>query len=273
MVHSAGGCCKSSCSCAAGSHWWRKRFPMANEAQPCACELGDQLDYKGLGKEVQIEHIQAYVSRPETSTDKAIIVVQDIYGWELPNTRYIADLLASQGYTAVVADFFVGKEPWKPTNDRATLFSWLETRPANNTYKEVDVLLKYLKEQCNAKNIGVIGFCWGGIVTHYLMLKYPELKAGVAFYGIVREECDKYGLLNPTLFIFGDNDPIIPLEQVSLLDEKLKEHSKADYKVKVFPKQTHGFAHRKKEDINPEDKPYILEARRDMLEWLRKYVN
>ncbi|MEE6474713.1 hypothetical protein FKM82_010465 [Ascaphus truei] len=74
-------------------------FPMANEARPCPCELGDQFDYKGLGQEVQIEHIKAYVSKPQSNTDKAVIVVQDIYGWELPNTRFFADLLAAHGYT------------------------------------------------------------------------------------------------------------------------------------------------------------------------------
>ncbi|XP_072009479.1 carboxymethylenebutenolidase homolog isoform X3 [Engystomops pustulosus] len=246
---------------------------MANEAQPCPCALGDELDYKGLGNEVQIEHIKAYVSKPKTSTDKAIIVVQDIYGWELTNTRHIADLLASHGYIAVVGDFFVGQPSWNPNDDKANLYKWLETRSANKAYIEAEVIMKYLKEQCHAKKIGVIGFCWGGIVTHYLMLKYSELKAGVAFYGIVREDIDKYKLLNPTLFIFGEKDPVIPLEQVKSLDEKLKEQSKAEYKVKVYPNQDHGFAHRKKEDMNPDDKPYILEARKDMLDWLNKYVN
>ncbi|KAM5156914.1 carboxymethylenebutenolidase homolog [Mantella aurantiaca] len=245
---------------------------MANEANPCPCALGDQFDYKGLGEEVQIEHIKAYVSKPEKATDKAIIVAQDVYGWELPNTRYFADLLASNGYTAVLGDFFVGQAPWNSTYDDAAFFPWLETRPPNKAFKEIDAVLRYLKEKCHAKKIGIIGFCWGGIVTHYAMLKYPELKAGVAFYGLVREEGDKYDLLNPTLFIFGECDPLIPLQQVESLDQNLKEHSNVDYKVKVYPKQNHGFAHRKKEEINPEDKPYILEARKDMLDWLNKYV-
>ncbi|XP_073486481.1 carboxymethylenebutenolidase homolog [Aquarana catesbeiana] len=244
---------------------------MANEARPCPCELGDQFDYKGLGEEVQIEHIKAYVTKPKTTTDKAIIVVQDVYGWELTNTRYFVDLLAEHGYTAVLADFFVGQEPWKTTNDRSTFFAWLETRPADKAFKQVDAVLRYLKEKCHATKIGIIGFCWGGIVTHYVTLNYPELKAGVAFYGLVREEVDKYDLKCPTLFIFGECDPLIPLQQVESLDQKLKENSKVDYKVKVYPKQNHGFAHRKKEEISPEDKPYILEARKDMLDWLKKY--
>ncbi|KAE8597475.1 hypothetical protein XENTR_v10016481 [Xenopus tropicalis] len=246
---------------------------MANEACPCPCDIGDKIEYGAKGQEVQIEHIKAYVSKPHSSTDKAVIVVQDIFGWQLPNTRFMADLLTAHGYITICPDFFVGQEPWKPSNDRSTFTEWLQTRQATKVEKEINVVLKYLKEQCHVKKIGVIGFCWGGVVTHHLMLKYPELKAGVSFYGIIRDVEDRYNLLNPTLFIFAEMDHVIPLEQVSLLEEKLKVHSKVDFQVKVFPKQTHGFVHRKNEDINPEDKPFIEEARKNMLEWLHKYIN
>lgn len=60
--------------------------------------------------------------------------------------------------------------------------------------------------------------------------------------------------------------------QVSALEAKLKEKCTVDYQVKVFPGQTHGFVHRKREDINPTDKPSIQEARADMLNWLNKYM-
>lgn len=70
---------------------------MANEARPCPCDIGDKIEYGGLGEEVQIGHIKAYVVKPATS-QKAIIVIQDIFGWQLPNTRYMADLLSANGY-------------------------------------------------------------------------------------------------------------------------------------------------------------------------------
>lgn len=100
-------------------------------------------------------------------------------------------------------------------------------------------MLRFLKEQCGAKRIGAVGFCWGGVATHYLALKYPEIKAGVSVYGvsvsfcksdviklsifdnsvrpagIVREREDRYELKSPTLFIFGEKDEVIPLDQVS----------------------------------------------------------
>lgn len=74
---------------------------MANEAKPCPCDIGDRMEYGGLGQEVQIEHIKAYVVKPSSASDKAIIVIQDIYGWQLSNTRYMADMLAANGYMCV----------------------------------------------------------------------------------------------------------------------------------------------------------------------------
>nr|XP_025955103.1 carboxymethylenebutenolidase homolog isoform X2 [Dromaius novaehollandiae] len=209
---------------------------MANEAKPCPCDIGDRFNYEGCGQEVQVEHIKAYVCKPSGKSDKAVIVIHDIFGWQLPNTRYIADLLTANGYI------------------------------------EADVVLKYLQEQCGAKKIGVIGFCWGGAAVHHLMLKNPHLKAGVSSYGVIRFFHDAYNLLHPTFFIFAEKDDFIPLEQVALLEQKLKENCKVDYEVKIYPGQTHGFVHRKREDISPQDKPYIEEGRKDMINWLNKYI-
>uniref|UniRef100_A0A8C3LU29 Carboxymethylenebutenolidase homolog n=1 Tax=Chrysolophus pictus TaxID=9089 RepID=A0A8C3LU29_CHRPC len=245
---------------------------MANELRPCPCDIGDRFDYGGRGQEVQVEHIKAYVSKPSTSTDKAVIVIHDIFGWELPNTRYIADMLTANGYTAILPDFFVGQEPWKPSNDWATFYDWVKSRDAGKIDKEVDVVMKYLKEHCGAKNIGVIGFCWGGAAVQHLMLKNPHLKTGVSLYGVIKFFDDKSSLLHPTFFIFAEKDEIVPLEQVTVLEQKLKQNTKVDYEVKIYPGQTHGFVHRKKENINPQDKPYIEEGRRDMINWLNKYM-
>ncbi|XP_069469848.1 carboxymethylenebutenolidase homolog isoform X2 [Ambystoma mexicanum] len=209
---------------------------MANEECPCPCNIGDKLEYGGLGQEVQIEHIKAYICKPPVETDRAVIVVQDIFGWTLPNTRYIVDMLAANGYI------------------------------------ETNVTVKYLKEQCNAKKIGVVGFCWGGVVVHHLTLTNPEIKAAVSMYGIISMSDDRYALKNPTMFIFAENDTVIPLEQVTVLEHNLKEKCKVDYEVQVYPGQTHGFVHRKREDVKPEDKACIVDARKRMINWLNKYI-
>lgn len=225
-----------------------------------------------MGQEVSVEHIRAYVTRAPVDSGRAVLVIQDIFGWQLPNTRYMADMIASNGFTTILPDFFVGQEPWDPNGDWSTFPEWLKTRNARKIDKEVDAALRFLKQHCGARSIGAVGFCWGGVAVHHVMTTYPEFRAGVSIYGIIREPGDVYALKNPTLFMFAENDTVIPLEQVSLLTQKLKEHCKVEYQIKTFSGQTHGFVHRKREDCSPEDKPYIDEARRNLLEWLNKYV-
>jgi len=71
---------------------------MANESRPCPCDIGDRSDYEDCGQEVQAEHVQACVCKPPASTDRAVIVSHGVFGWQLPNTRYMADMLAASGY-------------------------------------------------------------------------------------------------------------------------------------------------------------------------------
>ncbi|KAH0507328.1 Carboxymethylenebutenolidase-like protein [Microtus ochrogaster] len=248
------------------------KTPMANEANPCPCDIGHKLEYGGMGQEVQVEHIKAYITKSPEDTGKAVIVVQDIYGWQLPNTRYMADMIAGNGYTTIVPDFFVGREPWDPAADWSTFPEWIKSRSAREVNREVEAVLRYLKQKCHAQKIGIVGFCWGGAVVHHVMLRYPEVRAGVSVYGIIKDSEDVYNLKNPTLFIFAENDAVIPLEQVSVLTQKLKKHCIVNYQVKTFSGQTHGFVHRKREDCSPADKPYIEEARRNLIEWFNKYM-
>ncbi|XP_049679712.1 carboxymethylenebutenolidase homolog [Accipiter gentilis] len=242
---------------------------MANKSRPCPCDIRDKFDYESCGQEVQAEHIKVYVCKPPASTDKAVIVIHDIFGWQLPNTRYMADMLAAHGYIAICPDFYVGRKAWKPSDDWSK-----KTRDARKINKEADAVLKYLKEQCGAKKLGVVVFCWGGIAVRHLMMTYPELKAGISLNGLIKDSDDISNLLNPTFFIFAEKDDFIPLHQVfTLLEQKLKKNCKVSYEVKIYPGQTHGFIHCRREDINPQDKPCIEGRRKDMINWLNKYIN
>ncbi|NXG35114.1 CMBL Carboxymethylenebutenolidase, partial [Dromaius novaehollandiae] len=242
-------------------------------ADPFLYDSGERSRYRCLGQEVQIEHIKAYICKPSFFTDKAVIVIHDIFGWLFPDIRYIVDLVAAHGYIAICPDFFKGKEPWKTTDHWADFADWMKDHDPMKVDREADVVLKYLKEQCGAKKIGIVGFSWGGMAVHHLMLKNPQLNAGVSLYGrIIRDSEERYNLLNPTFFIFGEKDHTISYDQITLLEEKLKQYCKVAYKIKVYPGQVHGFAQLKPEDMKPQDKPYIEEARQDMIDWIKMYI-
>nr|XP_056718910.1 carboxymethylenebutenolidase homolog [Euleptes europaea] len=245
---------------------------MSSKGFPFQYDIGRRSNYVGRGQETQVENIKAYVCQPPFPTGKAIVVVHDIYGWQFPDTRYVADIIAADGYLIICPDFFLGKEPWTP-NDRWQNFGdWLKHRDPMKVDRTADIIMRCLKEQYHVKKIGIVGFSWGGMAVHHLMLTNPELKTGVSAYGIIRDSEDRYNLLNPTFFIFGEKDHTISKDQVTLLEQKLMEYCRVDYRVKVYPGQVHGFAQCKPEDTRPKDVPYIEEARIDMLEWLNRYL-
>uniref|UniRef100_A0A3B4B4H1 Carboxymethylenebutenolidase homolog n=1 Tax=Periophthalmus magnuspinnatus TaxID=409849 RepID=A0A3B4B4H1_9GOBI len=214
---------------------------MANKAKPCPCNDGDRMEYGGLGQEVQTEHINSHGVKHMTGPNL-------MHGLRTKSQLTLKSNICSEYIFVCI---------------RVT--EWIFC-----PFREMDATIKYLKNKCGVKHIGIVGFCWGDIATHYAAQYFPEIKAAVSVYGNDTMD-DKFDLKSPTLFIFGDKDEFIPLEQVDNRMYFLKNHH-LDYQVKIFPGQTHGFLHRKREDINPEDEPHIQEGRRDMLIWLNKYM-
>jgi len=62
------------------------------------------------------------------------------------------------------------------------------------------------------------------------------------------------------------------IPQATLLEQKLKKNCKVNYEVKVYPGQNHGFIHCRREDVNPQDKTSTEEGRKDLINWLNKYI-
>ncbi|KAI8507497.1 hypothetical protein Bbelb_148770 [Branchiostoma belcheri] len=209
---------------------------MASANNDIPCCIGDRLEYGSMGRAVKVGGVDMYVATPKTPTKKGVVFFSDVFGWELPNTRYIVDMIANNGY--VVIDAAVG----------------------------------YLQQEFGVEQLGCVGFCWGGRAVHVCLVDRTDFKCGVACYGIGNKEDEKLGLLNaPGLFIFGDNDPVIPLDQVETLKTELKKSCKVDHHVSVYEGMGHGFVHRKKEE-NDKDAAAIDGARLEMLTWLEKYM-
>uniref|UniRef100_A0A8C4UDZ2 Carboxymethylenebutenolidase homolog n=1 Tax=Falco tinnunculus TaxID=100819 RepID=A0A8C4UDZ2_FALTI len=223
---------------------------MPNELRRCPCDMGDRFGYEGDGQEVQVEHIKAYVCKPPASTDKAVIVIHDIFGWQLPNTRYMADTLTTSGYIAICPDFFVGRETWKPSDHWSKFDDWLKTQ--------------------DTRKINKMSGNW---ISHCLLLSdtaffcccfclFVCLRLDAANLPVKLNSDDIPTFLNPTFFIFAEKDDFFPLHQVS---EATETNCEVNYEVKTYPGQTHRSVHHRREDSNPQDKPYIEEGRKDVI--------
>lgn len=66
---------------------------------------------------------------------------------------------------------------------------WLLDSHSLTRSREADAVLNYLREQCGAKKLGVIGFWVGGVDVGHLMITHLELKAGASLHGRQIQEC------------------------------------------------------------------------------------
>jgi len=121
-----------------------------------------------------------YTDATGPSTAKlGILVVYDIFGF-FPQTLQGADILAhtdDQKYQVFMPDFFEGKPAdisWYPpdTDEKgAKLGEFFKTAAAPpKTLPRVPKIVKELGEKRGIEKWAVIGFCWGGKVSHLVLM-------------------------------------------------------------------------------------------------------
>jgi carboxymethylenebutenolidase len=135
--------------------------------------------YSGSGSEMK-----GYLVEPKNAAGKlgAVIVVHENRGLN-PHIRDVARRVALEGFVALAPDFLSLQGGTPDDEDKARdMFSKLD--PAV-TVANAEASVAYLSklDGTNGK-VGIVGFCWGGGVVNTLATKSPELKAGVAYYGM-----------------------------------------------------------------------------------------
>ncbi|TKW08188.1 hypothetical protein SEVIR_6G012700v4 [Setaria viridis] len=207
---------------------------------------------------------RAYVTGPSHSK-QAIVLASDVYGFESPILRKIADEVAMTGhYYVVVPDFFHGD----PYNDSRILSEWLKSHSPVEAAQDAKALFAALKK--DRKSIGVGGYCWGGKVAAEIA-KTEDVEVVVLSHPSLLTNDDIKEVKWPIEILGAQNDTITPPEQVLQFKEILKERMEIPYFVKIFPKVAHGFACR----YNTTDPFAVKSAEKAlayMLDWFHKYL-
>jgi carboxymethylenebutenolidase len=165
--------------------------------------------------------VSAYVAEPAGKPRGAIVVVQEIFGVN-SHIRSVADRFAAEGYLAVAPATFDRVKPGVElgyTEDDMTAGFELKTAvdalPGAGVLQDIQAATDHAAQLSGGK-VGIIGFCWGGLLTWKAACLLKGLSAAVPYYGggmtgedeIIRQpQC-------PVMAHFGDQDHWIPMEGI-----------------------------------------------------------
>lgn len=165
------------------------------------------------------QQIPAYVAQPAGQAKGAVVVVQEIFGVN-SHIRSVADGYAAQGYLAIAPATFHRVKPdvelgYQQEDMTAgfALKTAVEALPAPGVLQDLQAAIDH---GAQAGKVGIVGFCWGGLLTWRAACELKGLSAAVSYYGggmTTPEESARRPKV-PVLAHFGDQDHWIPLETV-----------------------------------------------------------
>ncbi|MCL7025809.1 hypothetical protein MKW94_018410 [Papaver nudicaule] len=221
----------------------------------------------GNGCVQQLGGLQTYVSG-SLDSKLGILLVSDIYGYEAPNLRKLADKVAAAGFYVVVPDFLHG-DPFVRENAERPLPVWIQSHGTDKGTEEARPVIEALKSQ-GISAVGAAGLCWGAKVVGELG-KSDDLKAIVMAHPSFVTVDDIKEIKVPISILGAEIDNMSPPELLKQFEEVLSTKTEVDSFVKIFPVVSHGWTVR----YNNEDEVAVKaaeEAHKDLLEWFTKYV-
>ena len=164
----------------------------------------------------------AYVAQPVGKPKAAVVVLQEIFGVNA-HIKEVADGYAAAGYLAVAPATFQRAKPavelgYTPDDMKAgmTLKAAIEALPAPGVMADVQAAVDYAAKTSGGK-VGVVGYCWGGLLTWRSACLLSGLSAAAPYYGggvTTPEEVARSPRV-PVLAHFAEEDKWIPMDSVA----------------------------------------------------------
>lgn len=210
--------------------------------------------------------IDAYLAQPQgEGTHPGVVVFQEVFGVNA-HIRDVSDRLAREGYVAIAPALYQRSEPGFEVGysdaELAKGREYKQQTDADELLGDTKAAIAYLQSLPNTSDrTGSIGFCFGGHVA-YLSATLPELQAVASFYGAgIATLCpgkanettlDRTASMSGTLYcFFGNEDPLIPNDQVDRIEATLKAHQ-IDHRIFRYDGAGHGFFCDRRDSYKPE---------------------
>lgn len=165
--------------------------------------------------------VPAYEARPAGTSKGAVVVIQEIFGVN-SHIRNVADGYAAEGYLAVAPATFHRAKPGVELGyteaDMGEGFGYktaVEALPAPGVMPDIQAAIDHAAQASGGK-VGIVGFCWGGLLTWRAACTLTGLSAAAPYYGggVTTEAEIARQPKVPVLAHFADEDTWISLDSV-----------------------------------------------------------
>ena len=178
----------------------------------------------------------AYEALPDSDPKGSLVVIQEIFGVN-GHIREVVDRFAQEGFAATAPQIFDraqrGVELGYGPDDMAAGFKLaFEDTQRDRTLVDLQAAVEEIGKH---GKVGVVGFCYGGLLTWLSACNLSGVAAAVCYYGGgIADEVSATAKC-PVMMHFGEKDSFIPPEQVDTIKSALTDAS-----IFVYPAD-HGF--------------------------------
>jgi carboxymethylenebutenolidase len=218
--------------------------------------VGPGVELRGYLAEPQDADSVIAAMSPESEGDlPGLIIIHEWWGLN-DNIQLMARRFAGEGFRVLAVDFYDGQVTENPEQAREAVDHVMQNPAAVEA--NLRAAHTFLREQHDAVEIAILGWCFGGSMTLRAITTMPaDFDAAVIYYGSLRDmDRDAVARTNvPVLAFFGEEDGSIPLEQVRDFEDALRR-SGTEHEVHVYADAGHAFA-------NPSGRNFVEAAARD----------
>jgi carboxymethylenebutenolidase len=182
--------------------------------------------------------MKGYLAQPAAGgKHPGVVVIHENRGLS-PYIEDVARRLATEGYVALAPDALtpVGGYPADESKARDLWAKLDQAKIVEDLLSAYDALKA--RPECNGR-VGAVGFCFGGGVVDIMATRFPDLAAGVAYYGPPPSAEDTARIKAPLLLHFAGNDKYIgprwPTWEAALKANHVR------YEAYIYPNTEHGF--------------------------------
>ena len=163
----------------------------------------------------------AYVAHPSGKAKGAVVVLQEIFGVN-KHIQAVADGYAKEGYLAIAPAMFTRHQAHVDLGYQAddmkagvALKAAIEALPQPGALADIQAAVDWAAHE-SAGKVGVVGYCWGGLLTWRAACLADGVAAASAYYGggMTFEPALSLKSKAPTIAHFAEKDQHISMESV-----------------------------------------------------------